>query len=286
MLTEAQHIIRARGVGSSEIAAIAGVNPWKTAHDVYLEKRGLVERQPTTLRQRIGQIAEHLIADLYVEETGANIESKAQADARGTLTHPAHPWIVATPDRLVLDAPRVVEIKWVGWRLAGAWGADEDGIPDYVRTQAEWLMATTGCDECDVPAILGGEEFRIYRVRRNVALFERLRAIGERFWFEHVLPGAPPPVDGSENATAMLRALYRRGDGEWLKAPPEAREWVDRKLAADKAAESAETDARLAANKLREMVGDAEGMLGDGFKVSWKANKRGVRTLLVKVKEG
>lgn len=279
MLSDADKALRRTGLGSSDVAAIVGVNPYKTAHDVYLDKRGLSEDQPPTLATRIGHIAEGLIAELYSEETGATL------DTSPSVRHPEHDWYVGTPDRLVRGMRRGVEIKWVGWRVAPAWEREEDGVPDYVRTQCEWLMGLTGYEEWDVPAILGGDEFRIYRLRHNPALLDVLRSRAERFWFDHVLPGVPPPVDASDGATRMLTRLFPRDDGGLVAAPGDAREWVERKIAADAAIDAATEERNLACNRLREMIGDASGILGAGFKATWKSDKNGKRTLRVKVFE-
>lgn len=279
MLSEADKALRRTGIGSSDVSAIVGVNPYRTRHTVYLDKRGLLDDAPPTLGMRIGHIAEDLIATLYAEETGAALV------ASPSIRHPKHDWIVGTPDRLVVGMRRIIEIKWVGWRVASAWERNEDAVPDYVRTQAEWLMDLTDADECDVPTIIGGDEFRIYRLKRNPDLFDVLREKAERFWFDHVIAGVPPPADESEDARRMLTTIFRRDDGNMIAAPEEAYEWVNRKVAADAAIDVATSERDLACNKLREMIGDASGILGLGFKATWRADKRGQRSLRVKVFE-
>mgnify|MGYP006348273601 FL=1 len=279
MLSEADKALRRTGIGSSDVSAIVGVNPYRTKHTVYLDKRGLLDDDPPTLGMRIGHIAEDLIATLYAEETGATLV------ASPSIRHPKHDWIVGTPDRLVVGMRRIIEIKWVGWRVASAWERNEDAVPDYVRTQAEWLMDLTDADECDVPTIIGGDEFRIYRLKRNPDLFDVLRERAERFWFDHVIAGVPPPADESEDARRMLTTIFRRDDGNMIAAPDAAYEWVNRKVAADAAIDAATAERDLACNKLREMIGDASGILGLGFKATWKADKRGQRSLRVKVFE-
>lgn len=279
MLTDADKALRRTGIGSSDVSAIVDVNPYKTIHDVYLDKRGLLAEEPPSLAMRMGHIAEGLIAELYAEETGFKLR------ASPSIRHPSYDWIVGTPDRFVEGTRRIVEIKWVGWRVMPAWERGVDGVPDYVRTQAEWLMALTDSEECDVPAILGGDDFRIYRLKRNVDLFNVLRERAERFWFDNVLAGVPPPVDASANATRMLKTVFDRDDGNMIVAPPEAHGWVERHESAVATIDAA-TEARdLAKNKLREMIGESSGMLGFGFKISWKADKNGKRALRVKVFE-
>lgn len=266
-LTPEQRAFRRGGIGSSDIGAIAGLNPWKNRYDVYCDKRGLVEPEPDSLVIRIGNLVESLIADLYEEETGDKLERS------GTLQHPDEHWMLATPDRIVKGKRRIVEIKWVGWRLAHHWTIDDEGVPPYVRTQADWLNQVTGFDETDVAALIGGEEFRIYRVRRHEALGARLRDIGREFWFENVVPGIAPPVDGSDNARAMLEAIFAKHRPPMKHSTPEIDEWIEKLTEAKEQVKSAKAAATLAENKIAEYIGELDGLESDLGRVYWKRSK-------------
>ncbi len=274
MLTHEQHRIRSTGIGSSEIGVIAGFGAQtangRTVHDIYCQKRGLVEPIAESLPMRVGHLVEGLIADLYSEEIGEPIETPAQAKVRGTLRHPERSWQVATPDRLLLGGDTVLEIKWVGWRMAHNWSHDEDGVPPYVMCQAQWLMDVTSREHCDVAAIIGGDEFRIYRLTRHERLLASLREAGERFWFDNVLAGEPPPIDGSEGARRMLEALFVEHRPPLKDAPAEASELVDQLLTVKAWAEAAERFKTERENRLAEMIGEADGMMGTWGKLYWK----------------
>lgn len=279
MLTEMQKALRRTGIGSSDIPAIAGLLKWKTPHDVWLDKRGLSEEVEETLPMKIGNVAEQLLADLFVSETAASIETPEQAHERGTLVHAKDKWILGTPDRLVLDAPELLEIKWVGWNLAANWDEqDQEGVPDYVRAQVEWLLEITDRVEAHVPVLLSGPQlrFRIFRIRRNPKVFAGLRAKAERFWHEHVLTGIPPKVDHTDGAKRMLSALHAAPSAEILAAPAEAEEVYRRLRAAQVAKAQAEKDEELARNQMRELVGDAEGIISDTWKATWKPQRGSV----------
>lgn len=294
-LTPADHAIRRTGIGSSDIAKIAGIARWGSKYDVYLDKRGLLEPRPETLQTRIGHVVEDLIAELYAEETGATLETCA------TQRHPdpALHWVVATRDRRVAGSQRIVEIKWVNHRVAhqfmpamasparcvicnrdeGAhWGRDaEDAVPDDVRAQCEWLMLVTGEEECHVAALLAGEDFRIYRVHRLPGLSDRLLEIGRAFWFDHVVAGVAPPIDGSDDSISMVNALHPRHTRPIMLAPPESFRWIKRWLRSRRIASIAERHETEAEAYLRAIIGDAEGMLCEEGKFTCrlaKGNKR------------
>lgn len=260
-LSAEQHELRRTGIGSSEIAAVCGLDPWKSAHAIFGEKRRLFERGEPSLVMRIGNLAEELVAQLYAEETGSEL------DRSDTRRHPEQDWILATPDRLVRGKRRVVEVKWVGWRSAERWGQDEDAVPPYVRAQVEWQMGVLGYEEAHVAALLGGEDFRIYQIKRCVPLWERLAEIGARFWHDNVLAGAQPAIDGSEGARDVLEAMFREHRPPLAVAPPEADPWVEQLLTAKKTIATAEDEKATAENQLRALIGEADGITGPWGKI-------------------
>lgn len=275
MLTAEQIELRRNTLGSSEVAAAIGMNRWLSPHTLWCLKRGLLESEETTAT-RVGHKIEPLIAELYVEETGAELAHF------GTVRHPDHHWITATPDRAVRGTRRLVEIKCVGYRSAFDWGSGPEDVPDYYRCQIAWQMAVCGAEECDVAALIGGTEFRIYRIRHDQALWMAIFTAAHAFWHNHVLPGVPPPVDGSEGARTMLAKLFPRNvPGVVRPATADAEDVAARLLAAREQRAQIEAEEAALENKLRASIGEAEAIQGRTFRASWKADRAGRRTLRV-----
>jgi putative phage-type endonuclease len=272
-LTAEQQAIRATGIGASEIASVVGLNPWRSSHDLWLLKRGLVTEEGN-VRTRMGNRVEACVLEEYQAETGATLAFP------GTVRHPTEPWMLCTPDAQVVGAPRIVEVKCVGWRSAMHWGADEDAIPDYYRPQCEWQMAVLGAEECHVAAWIGGSDFKIYTVRRNPRLADALVEAGRRFWFDNVIGGDAPQVDGSEGARRMLAELYPRSGKPMLHATAEHDELADLLARARLALDEADASKRAAENRLIEAIGDADGIKGANWKITYRTSeKTGRRSL-------
>lgn len=276
MLSEEQRIRRAAGLGSSDVSAVAGENPFKNAHGVWLEKRGLVEPSPETDATWLGSQMEPVIARRYALEMGVEL-----VPGPGTVAHPNHPWALATTDYEHADRSRVVECKWVGMRPMAHWTMDKDGAPLYVVCQMQWQMFVRGIERADAAVIFGATaEFRIYEFYRDEGIIDALLKIGRRFW-ELVQRGDPPQVDSSDEARRTLAALYPSSRAPLKEAPPDAAHWFDRHQAASLQLEKWSEEERLAANKLRQLIGEAEGIEGPWGRATWKSNKNGVRTLRV-----
>lgn len=276
-LSEEDHAIRATGIGSSEIAAVAGEHPFQSPHDVWLRKVGLADETEDTDATVWGQLVEPVVGRRWEMETGDRL-----VPGLGTQRHPEHPWAVATVDFLTSDRARIVECKHVGARMERHWSTDvADGAPVYVLLQAQWQMGVSGCGAADVAVVFGAtSEFRIYRLTFDADIFAALIAIGQKF-IRCVEERVAPPIDESDACREVLRALYGDNRKPLLPAPPEAEEIADEYVRQHQAAKNAEAAKALAGNRLCSLIGEHDGVFGDWGYATWKATKKGTRTLRV-----
>lgn len=263
MLTAEQKERRRLGIGSSDIAAIAGFNPFKSKLDVFLEKMGQGTFEGNA-KTRHGDFQEEAIAQEYAEITGAEL---IQGE---TVASPRNPIMLATPDRLTRE-PRIIEIKSVGRRMARGW-EDRDEPPEYVIAQVQHQLAVLGYEQADVAASIGGEPVTIYNVTFDAELAGLLWEAGERFWTDHVIPKRPPEPQSAEDSERFIRIFHPASSGKMLPSSPDA-EAVARTLAEaiknrDEWAEYVEAGQA----KLKMMIGDADGITGIA---TFKSNKTG-----------
>jgi putative phage-type endonuclease len=259
---------RESGLGGSDIAAVVGLSPYATAHDVWAQKVGLAPRIVETEPMHWGHKLEELIASHYAATRGVDLDTSPR------LYHRKGKWAFGSPDRLVRGARRGLEIKNVGFTQAHLWGEEgTDQIPDHYIPQTQWYLEITEYDDFDVPVLLGGNQFRVYNVKRDPEFGAALLEQGERFWIDHVLARKPPPVDGSESAKRMLSLLYPRDKRPMLASTPDmdhlAHELAN---AREHRLGGEQAEAEIAA-KLKELIGDAAGIIGCGYKIHWKSTK-------------
>lgn len=278
-LTKEQLELRRNGIGASEIAAICGLNPWRSAHDVWLLKRGLAD-EVTNVTSRMGLRVEAAVRAEYCEDQGVTVEDV------GTIVHPTHSWMMATPDGKVVGVKRLLEIKCVSWRMAHHWGTEVDAIPDYYRPQVEQQLEVCDEPECHVAAWIGGADFRIYTIKRDPSLASMLIDIGARFWRDYVLTGNPPPVDGSDGARRMLDKMFPRHERPMLEATPDIDALAAQLREAKAAKLVAEEAEATAQNRIVEAIGAAEGVAAKDYRITYRADKAGKRRFLFKPKEG
>lgn len=206
-LTGAQ-LDRKTYLGASDIAVLAGVSPWRSPFELYLEKIGELDPNAAATdadrdRWERGHRLEDVALDWHAEREGIAIER-----IRRDVVHPRLPFVIVHPDARVKpwrQTRRLVEAK----TSARKW----DEVPQHVEAQAQAQMAATGADVVDV-VVLGfdGPPTR-HEVARNDELIAGLEDLAAAFW-DRVERRDPPPIDGSAGASRWLDRLFREGPEE------------------------------------------------------------------------
>lgn len=273
MLTNEQKKLRLEGAGGSEIAAIAGLNPYATALDVYRAKVEGYET-PVTAPMERGTFLEDGVARWYAHRTGSQLREV------GTIRHPSLARVMCTPDRLAMPphgSELDLSIKVPGPHVREQWGeAGTDDLPGQYIVQAQWelivLEAHYGIRLAHVAAPIDGD-LRIYTVTADSGIQSDLIELAQRFWRDHIETRTPPPVDGSKSSTRWLADTYPQHRSPLRVATPEANALMKRLQAALELKAEAEAEETATKNALKALLGDAEGMAGEGWRCTWKTTK-------------
>lgn len=222
-------IERPWGIGGSDVGAIVGLSPYKSAVDVWIDKVGRKETPPAddAIHLRFGQHLEPFVAQEYERATG-----RLTHEVPNTLRHKDHPHLFAHVDRLVtnqggiaLDAEgqpctdTLLECKTASAFTGDQWGQEwTDQVPPAYLAQCIWYMGITGCANAHLAVLLGNCDFRVYNVTRDVELERALFAAAIKFWDEHVLTQVPPePVTRDD----VVKLYPREASGCELEADEE-----------------------------------------------------------------
>ena len=193
---------RPLGIGGSDIGAVLGLSPYRSAVDVWADLVGRVPRETQdAVHLRFGQHAESFVAAEYERATG-----RAVVECPQTLFHHEHGFMFAHVDRLVLEragdtalqdgwvtAPGVLECKTANAFSAHGWGQPgSDRVPAAYLAQCAWYTAVTGCAWADLAVLIGNSDFRVYRLARDPELEALVLGRAKAFWYENVLAQRPP----------------------------------------------------------------------------------------------
>lgn len=261
-------------ITATDAAAICGVSPWATAHDVYAQKLGLVPPLKQTFAMRRGHALEALGIEWLAEARAPMIVSPA-GDV--TRVHRILDWLGATPDALVFPAAdeqacAVGEVKTAGVRAAAAWD-DEDGepcVPDHYLVQVQVQLTVVGVKKAYVAAMLATEdEPRLYEIEHDPDLEVAVLEACDDFRRNHLEPRIPPPFDGTEAAARLVKALFPRPTRDMLASTPETETLAAAYFAAKEREKCARDEAEQAAALLCAHIGEHEGISGAGWRALW-----------------
>lgn len=269
MITPEQRAARRHHIGSSDIAAIAGCDPWSSPLAVYLQKVYDVEDIENKGRIARGNRWEGPLLD-FAQEALGGVELQRNVHVQ----HPEVPWIAVNLDaRLVgLRRREGIEAKTANMRrVEGAieeeYGEEgTDQVPERVLCQAHLQMDAAQLQVVWVPVLLarfGRLEETLYQVNRNEDLITSLRGIAEKFWHAYVLPKIPPPADGPPALDVIKR--IRRISGAVVDVDPAL---VSHWRAKNALRLLAEKEEEAAKSEVLASLGDSEiGDYGDDQKV-------------------
>lgn len=203
MITKKQEKARAAGIGSSEIAAICGIDPWRTAYDVWALKTGRVEGGDENEAMRLGTALEPTILKLAGDELGKKVVRPSSHFVG------AEPFMRANIDGMLEVAKRgapIVEAKSTG--VTDGWGSPGTSeVPERVMLQVTWQMLCSSSDLAYVACLSAkyGLAFSLYRVEFDEHLAEELVSKAVSFWDCVERDTPPKSFPSADIAKAMRR---------------------------------------------------------------------------------
>ena len=280
---------RKSGIGGSDIAAILGISPWKTALDVWLDKTGQAQDALSDAEAvRWGTLLEDVVAREYADRTDNAVQR-----INRILRHPKNEWAIGNIDRAIvapgsrvrvagdggtlLGAQGLLEVKTASAYKAGEWGrdGDEDAVPVHHQAQVMWYLGITGLQWADVAALIGGQRMVIRRIYRDdetiAAMLERASA----FWHQHVLKRQPPEPAKAKD----VERLFPADNGETLEATDELLAAYNAAKEAKARMAQAEADYEAATERIKLALGERSALTLNGQPlVTWKASRPTKRT--------
>lgn len=276
-LTEQQIAFRAKHLNASEFAAMLGMSPYKDDNRISLwcRKTGLVPNDHFSEEDQDqfwwGHELEPIIAQRFSAKSGHKLVPG------GSFEHHEHDWCACTVDRRIIGADANLEIKVVGQYMAKDWKlSDPIGIPHYVMTQVQIQMACTGRKKTYVAALVGGPHEAYWEIDAQLDLQAHLLHEGKLFW-QNVVDGIRPEVDGSEASRQMMQALYPKDIRPIMQATDDLFEVAASRNQADNELDRAKTRRDKSDQLLMEACGDHAAIVHPEFRFSWACDKSGVR---------
>ena len=260
-LTKEQKEDRKTRVGSSDMAALLGVDPFKSAYDVWLAKTGKLDDVDVGgVPIETGIILEPAVLDEAERRLGPLLRDQTRLVEGLPLGSQIDALVKA--DEKPVEA-KTGQINRVPASILGEYWGDEgtDQMPDRVIIQGHVHMMAVKSEICYVPALIGdGKGFRILIINRKDTIITAITERVTEFWDKYVLKDVPPAYDRA--SLEVVKHMIRQ-PGKVTKIDPKLiTVWKDAKdaeSAAKKDKEIAQADILAALGKAEAGIAGALG---------------------------
>lgn len=190
---------RTKYIGGSDAAAILGVSPWRSTYRAWCEKSTGEVIPNLSLKPWIewGNYLEPVVAQAFTVKTGIPVEIEPRF-----LVHSKHIFLGGHIDRRIKRANAFLECKTTNAYDNRMWGDEEErekGVPLHYLAQCDHYLLIGDFEYCYIAVLIGGNDFRMYRIERSIKRERELLAAELRFW-DMVQNDIMPAIESEEDA--------------------------------------------------------------------------------------
>ncbi|MEK4758553.1 YqaJ viral recombinase family protein [Macrococcus sp. FSL W8-0367] len=259
---------RQAGIGGSDAGTILGVNKWKSKTQLFFEKVN------PELKQQVdnefiywGNVLEDVVAKEFETRTGKKVRKNNKM-----LRHPEHEFMLAKLDRVIVGEKALLECKTTSQYNIDQWKDDE--IPASYLCQIQHYMAVTGYEKAYIAVLCGGNQFIWKEVPRDDELIEIIINAEKDFWYNNVLAGVIPEIDGSDATKDFLNHMYKDIDETEVQLSDD----VETLLTALEQVKQEEKELKELKtqyeNKIKHILGNNLAGKTSGYQITWKPQVR------------
>lgn len=296
MTTNRTEWLKARrsGIGGSDVGVIVGVSNWRTPVQLWQDKLGEAEENEEESKSLYwGKQLEDLVAKEFQLRMGMKVQRVNQMIRTGE-----NGWMIANIDRAIVNpaisgnvrvideekvaendgrritTDAILECKTAHAFAASEWGptqeyeikknqlVSEHEIPPTYEAQVQWYMAITGASVCYLAVLIGGNDFRVYHIRRNDELIRALIEECHTFWTENVLANKAPEPKNLKD----VKRLFKVDDGEMIEASNDIAADIGEFVSLKEKTKALEEQQKALATKIANALGDGLGFNINGIK--------------------
>lgn len=254
---------RKRGIGGSDAGAVCGLNPYRTAMQVYQDKVSEEVEEMDNEAMRQGREFEDYVAKRFMEATGKKVRR-----ANAMFYNEENLFMLADVDRMVVGENAGLECKTASPYMADKW---KDGnIPLSYQIQCYHYMAVCNADAWYIAVVIYGREFKYYKIERDEAVIADLIQIEKAFWENHVMKQQIPDPDGSKLADSVIAEYYKNSIADTIPLTG-FNEKLERRQELSELIGRMDMEKKKIEQELKLYLGENERAENEQFMVSWKS---------------
>jgi putative phage-type endonuclease len=277
MITEEQRKERSKYIGGSDLPIILGLSSYKTPYQLYCEKKGIIENTfEETQLQYWGNQLEVLIRKEFRKRNKVKVTTPKE-----TIAHPFYDFLRGNLDGFIPKWNAVFEAKCSHQFMSQHWGeSDSDVIPMEYLVQVAFYCSVTNADSAHIAVLIGGNDYRQFKYNRDLELEKTIIDAACGFW-DAMQNETPPPAIRPIDLKLMFPKVKIDSSisiNNELKPSLEILRETRIKISELEKIESQKKFELMSYMKDNDCLIDAD----NNALVTWKENKRGSRTFLLK----
>ena len=261
---------RRQYITGTDAGTIAGVNKYQTPYQLYMEKKGLVKREPANSAMVWGRRLEPVIRQAYAEESGLEVK-----EIPYMLASTKYPWMAGNLDgavRLPSNEWAVLEIKNLGPYTSSTEYANGDtagyASPSHVL-QCYHYMILVGCRKSVLCACLSGQKLIHQIIEYDDATANALIELEHDFYYNFLQKNIAPPVSSQD--ASLLSNIYDKPKSKEITLPESAEKLVADYMVAAQEIKRWQEQKDLAEAQIKEMMKDnGDTAIVGNQRISWK----------------
>lgn len=254
--------IRKQYLTGTDAGAICGMNPYKSAMQVYLDKTSPEIETTDNEAMRLGRDLEDYVASRFMEASGKKVRR-----TNAMYVNDQHPFMMANVDRLVIGERAGLECKTASPYSSDRW---KDGnIPEWYYLQCQHYIKTLEMEGWYLAVLIFGKGFQYTYIERDEEMLQYLVSIEKDFWENHVQAGVMPSPDGSKGADELIQKYFRNREGTIRLDGFD--EQIARRNELAGLVKKMQTEQKAIEQELKMYLGKEQAQVGvsDRFRVTW-----------------
>jgi putative phage-type endonuclease len=194
---------RTKGIGSSEVATIVGLNPYETPYQLWRRKVGIDAPVEDNKYMRAGRALEYAVSRLFEEETNKKIIASSKGD--WLIQSKTKPYLQVSPDWLYWAGEKrnnanksILECKTTQKQI------EKDKLPRHWFCQLQYQLGVSGLQQGAIAWLTQGRDFGYSELNFVPDFYEWLVEQVDRFWIDNILGKKEPDLVSVEDVVTMF----------------------------------------------------------------------------------
>ena len=265
---------RGKGIGSSEIGTILGLNPFQSSYQLWRVKKGIDRPQQENFAMKAGHYLEDAVARFFSDESGREVIKASAGDWLAVDVD--KPFLRVSPDRTYwLDGKRSNDNKGIVECKTTQRQVDANDLPKHWFCQLQYQLGVMQLPEGSLAWLTQGREFGYQTMKLDADFYGWLAEEAEKWWTDYIVGNAEPPVTRVEDillrSPRSLAGASVQATEDAVKACAELKQLKEQLALLDEQKKTLEERIKLS-------MGEAEVLLSGGETLAtWKSAKDGTK---------